>query len=726
MKKIGKGRQIFLYAAPFPALAFFKIWASSGPSPESLLIAACATLAYCAVTIILAYRWDKPSYFDWAVALYLALAALLLVVWPDSAGHFLVRYAVTGIYACLFGAAFFPPLFGMSPFTYHYAKKVTPKEHWKNPVFIRINRIMTHVWAGLFALCILLSLYPSLVTRALIPLALILGFGLPFNLRFPDAYLKRLGLPSLARQRDMAGERPAGKRTGAPSGTLPSTARDAIFNMPVVFNPGAAEGVSALIGFLVTGADPFEAYLDIRDGTCALREEPDRRPDLLIRTPAEIWLAIARGERDGQEAFVRQEYTAEGNLGLLMRMGGFFGSVPPQDEPIHPSPQKEPPAAPGPAAGTSSKPLSENISKKEDTMKVLALNSSPRKEGQSKSELMLRHLVEGMRQAGADVEVVDLRKKKINNCIGCFTCWTKTPGKCVHNDDMTNELFPKWLGADLVVYATPLYHFLMTASLKAFIERTLPLLEPFFVDRDGVTRHPLRQNPPKHVILSVAGFPELSVFDQLSAWAHFVFGTGGNLAAEIYRPVAEALPFFKEKAGDILAATEQAGRELVESGRVSEETLARIQQDIVGDKDAWYRMGNLMWKTCIREGITPMEMGKKGLIPRPDSVESFMVIMPMGFNPETAGDTRAILQFRFSGEVEGACHLKIQGGSIEAVAGEAEKPDLTIDTPFEVWMDIMTGKADGQQMFMEQKYRVNGDLSLLLRMNQIFGKKEGS
>jgi predicted lipid carrier protein YhbT len=38
-------------------------------------------------------------------------------------------------------------------------------------------------------------------------------------------------------------------------------------------------------------------------------------------------------------------------------------------------------------------------------------------------------------------------------------------------------------------------------------------------------------------------------------------------------------------------------------------------------------------------------------------------------------------------------------------------------------MDIMTRKADGQQMFMEQKYTVSGDLSLLLRMNQLFGKK---
>ena len=89
-------------------------------------------------------------------------------------------------------------------------------------------------------------------------------------------------------------------------------------------------------------------------------------------------------------------------------------------------------------------------------MKVLALNSSPRGGGQSKTELMLNHLAEGMRAAGASVEVIALRIKNIKRCIGCYTCWTKTPGQCLHKDEMTSELFPKWLDADMVVYATPL------------------------------------------------------------------------------------------------------------------------------------------------------------------------------------------------------------------------------------------------------------------------------
>ena len=133
-------------------------------------------------------------------------------------------------------------------------------------------------------------------------------------------------------------------------------------------------------------------------------------------------------------------------------------------------------------------------------------------------------------------------------------------------------------------------------------------------------------------------------------------------------------------------------------------------------------VGNLFWKTCIAEGVTPKEFAEKGMVPRPDSIESFMMILDIGFNPDKAGDTQATLQFNFDGDVRGVCHFEIAGGKITAHAGGAEKASLTINTPFELWMDIMAGKADGQQMFMEQKYTVDGDVSLLLRMNDFFGR----
>jgi multimeric flavodoxin WrbA/putative sterol carrier protein len=337
---------------------------------------------------------------------------------------------------------------------------------------------------------------------------------------------------------------------------------------------------------------------------------------------------------------------------------------------------------------------------------------------------MLKHLVDGMQEAGAAVETVHLREKTIRNCAGCFTCWTKTPGICLHKDDMTKALFPKWLEADLVVYATPLYHYHMNAAMKTFIERTLPALEPFFREEENRTHHPLRYKHPRVLFLSVAGFPEDEIFDQLSAWVQFVYGRAGAVVAEIYRPAAESMvnPYFRDKVNDIYAATAQAGREIVASMQVRPQTMKRIKQVIAEDKAMFHKIGNLFWKTCIAEGVTPKEFAKKGLIPRPDSIESFMMILAMGFNAEAAGDTSATFQFNFNGETQASCHFDIRDGKLEAKKGAAENASLTINSPFELWMDIMAGKADGQQMFMEQKYTVDGDLNLLLRMNEFFGK----
>lgn len=355
-------------------------------------------------------------------------------------------------------------------------------------------------------------------------------------------------------------------------------------------------------------------------------------------------------------------------------------------------------------------------------MKVLALNSSPRSEGQSKTELMLSHLVDGMASAGADVEVINLRDKKIKRCVGCFTCWTKTPGVCIHKDDMSAELFDTFRLADMVVYASPLYHYTVNATMKAFIERTLPMIEPFFVNYDGRIVHPPRYPFPKAVVLSVAGFHDEEIFGPLSAWAKYLFGK--RLAAEIYRPGAEAMGASREgaRARRILSATVEAGKELVETGRVSEETMQRIREQSVQDLDVAYALGNLVWKNCIAEGVTLEEFMKKGLVPRPDSLETFMLVMAIAFNREAAGDIQATIQFNFSEAVDGSCYFTIGNGTIDPRSGQADKPSLTIDTPFDLWMDIVTGKADGQSLFMAEKYKVNGDMELLMRFDRLFGR----
>ena len=354
-------------------------------------------------------------------------------------------------------------------------------------------------------------------------------------------------------------------------------------------------------------------------------------------------------------------------------------------------------------------------------MKILALNSSPRIDSHSKTKLLLNALTEGMSRAGGDVEVVDLKKKKIRQCIGCFTCWTRTPGVCVQKDDMSEELFPKWMDAELIVYATPVYHWTINASIKTFIERTLPGTEPFFVKDGERWKHPVRHKHHRYVALAVAAFPEDEVFSQVSSYFRFVYGD--QLVAEIYRSASEMIvqPFNHDILEDILDATKQAGEEIVRSLAVTAETRARITQS-VGDFESFAQVGNAMWKTCIAEEITPQEMEKKGVIPRPDSVETFMQIMQMAFNRQEADGTKMNIQFVFNGNHPGSCFFAIENGTCTTHPGKADNPDLTIDAPFDVWMDIITGKADGQQMFENGICRAGGDVFLLAQMNRLFGE----
>lgn len=353
-------------------------------------------------------------------------------------------------------------------------------------------------------------------------------------------------------------------------------------------------------------------------------------------------------------------------------------------------------------------------------MKVLAVNSGPRSGEESYTVMMLNPLVEGMREAGADVEIVNLREKKIRYCIGCFTCWTKTPGQCVLKDDMTNELFPKWLACDLVIYATPLYYHTINAAMSTFMERTLPAILPFFDQgADGKTFHPLRHKFPPSVLLTVCGFPEASEFNAMLEFFKHTRHKDSRAVAAICRAGASLLssPVLQDKANDVLDAARQAGRELIKTMKIAPETMARITQPL-GDVQSFAKMGNMFWKTCIAEGVTPKEFDNKKMVPRPESLEDFMFLFPFGLNTKAVGDRKVQLQIKFSGDINESCYFTIEKARVEAKPGNCENPDLTIDTPFNLWMDIITRKADGSQMFMEQKYKVKGDLMLMMQLFQ--------
>ena len=102
--------------------------------------------------------------------------------------------------------------------------------------------------------------------------------------------------------------------------------RDTIARMPTVFNPEAAGDLAAEIQFDVTGDEPGSYYLQIENGVCTFHEGESSSPTMTIRTPSEVWLAVSRGEMDGQMAFMQQSYTVEGDFSLLMKLNDLFKS----------------------------------------------------------------------------------------------------------------------------------------------------------------------------------------------------------------------------------------------------------------------------------------------------------------------------------------------------------------------------------------------------------------
>lgn len=111
--------------------------------------------------------------------------------------------------------------------------------------------------------------------------------------------------------------------------------------------------------------------------------------------------------------------------------------------------------------------------------KVLVISTSLRKDGNS--ETLAKELVKGAKEAGHQVELVNLHNKFIGFCIGCLAC--QKTGSCVIHDD-ANALIQKMVIADAIVFATPIYFYGMSGQMKTLLDRTNPLFPSDYAFRD--------------------------------------------------------------------------------------------------------------------------------------------------------------------------------------------------------------------------------------------------
>lgn len=124
-------------------------------------------------------------------------------------------------------------------------------------------------------------------------------------------------------------------------------------------------------------------------------------------------------------------------------------------------------------------------------MKILVLNGSPHPKGNTKA--LVDAFTKGAQSAGHEVVECCVGTMNIKGCLGCEYCHNKGEGKCVQRDDM-DKVYPELASADMVVFASPVHYFAVSAQLQAAICR-------FYA--------PFRPKAEKYAMILSSGSPDV-------------------------------------------------------------------------------------------------------------------------------------------------------------------------------------------------------------------------
>jgi len=85
---------------------------------------------------------------------------------------------------------------------------------------------------------------------------------------------------------------------------------------------------------------------------------------------------------------------------------------------------------------------------------------------------------------------------------------------------------------------------------------------------------------------------------------------------------------------------------------------------------------------------------------------------------KTAG-MNSTFQFHIEGEDGGKWYIKLTDGQPEVSEGEAENPNIVLTCDSQNWIDIVTGKMSGQTAFLTGKLKIQGDMSLAMKLQSL-------
>ena len=220
-------------------------------------------------------------------------------------------------------------------------------------------------------------------------------------------------------------------------------------------------------------------------------------------------------------------------------------------------------------------------------MKIVVINGSP-KGKDSNTNIMVSAFLKGAQEAGAETINIFLSEKEIKYCKGCHICWSREPGQCVTNDDMLG-IISSMGGADIIIFATPIYFENISGTLKVFMDRMTMIGGPHSqkeIKEKSQKSGPGETQTPKLMMISNCGLSDREEFQVVSLWIKKVARKMHmELIGEIYATQGKFLKYPPEKLQpviyDYLMLLEKAGREITADMKLSEITEKQLSQNYI-------------------------------------------------------------------------------------------------------------------------------------------------
>lgn len=349
-------------------------------------------------------------------------------------------------------------------------------------------------------------------------------------------------------------------------------------------------------------------------------------------------------------------------------------------------------------------------------MNILVINGSPKGTRSNTWKLTIAFL-EGLKQSlsktgtEAQVEELQVNRLDISPCLGCFSCWNKTPGQCCIQDDM-QQVISKLLWADLTIWSFPLYYYTVPGGLKNLIDRQLPMLLPFMVENESGTgngSHPSRydMSDKKNVVISTCGF-YTAEGNYDGVYSLFDHECGRNQYTAIFCGQGELfrVPEVSGRTNEYLSYVKQAGQEYAQGG-ISPQTWEKLNQ-LLFPKETFEAWADASWgidqETSEKESDTLIFTRQMAALYQKDSYPGKDLVLEMCYT-----------------DVDECYQILLGKDGSKVYTDHSLTATTRIETPVTLWRSIAAGEIRGDEAMMQQLYKVKGDFSFMLHWDNYFG-----